>query len=222
VLKDEGVVAMFKKMKELAGDVDMEVLGNGELGRGIVTALERTGVFAGPADFDAHQVCIFTLDIRLDNQPPFEATVRQQIATPDLAQIIPGSSIVAVRVDSVDHSRVVIDLSTPPPVVTIPPSGAASAASILAAGDPVRAVIQSSGPLYAKNIEGVEIYSLKLTILAEGRAPAEFNVGNPVPQAALPLLYPGCNLPAKQMPEPPDDIAIDWDAALAEYSSKPT
>ena len=86
----------------------------------------------------------------------------------------------------------------------------------------MRAVIQSTGPLYAKNVEGIEIYSLKLTVLAEGRPPAEFNVGNPVPQAALPLLYPGCNLPAKQMPEPPDDIAIDWDAALAEYSSKPT
>jgi hypothetical protein len=213
---------MFKKMKTLAGKPDVEVLQHGELGRGIVTALERTGVFAGATDADAHQVCIFTLDIRLDNQPPFEAEVRQQIATPDLAQIVPGSSIVAVRVDSVDHSRVVIDLSTPPPVVTIPSSSAASAASILAAGHSVRAVIQGSGPLYAKNVEGVEIYSLKITVLAEGRAPAEFNVGNPVPPAALPLLYPGCNLPAKQMPEPPDDIAIDWDAALAEYSSKPT
>lgn len=209
---------VFKKMKILAGDVDPKLLTDGELGRAVVTAVERTGVFAGPADFDSHEVCVFTLDVRLDNQPEFEVQVRQQISTPDLAQITPDHSIVAVRVDPADHTKVAIDLSTAPPVVTIPSSGATTAAGILEAGDPVRAVIVNSGPLYAKNSAGVEIYSLQLTVLADGCAPTQFNVGNPVPATALPLLYPGCNLPAKQMPDQSDDIAIDWDAALIEYS----
>lgn len=162
---------MFKRMKVLAGDVDPQLLANGELGRAVVTGLDRTGVFAGPADFDARQVCVVTLDVRLDNQPMFTAEVRQQIATPDLAQIVPGHSIVAVRVDPTDHSKVAIDLSTPPPVVTIPSSDAVTAASILAAGKPVRAVIVNSDPMYAKNVEGVEIYAFKLTILADGSPP---------------------------------------------------
>ena len=151
----------------------------------------------------------------------FTAEVRQQIATPDLPRYVPGQSIVAVRVDPTDHSKVAIDLSTPPPVVTIPSGDAVTAAGILADGKPVRAVIVGSSPLYAKNVEGVEIYVLKLTILADGSPPAQFDIGNPVPAVAQPLLHPGCNLPAKQMPEQPDDIAIDWDAAMIEFS-KPT
>jgi hypothetical protein len=216
--KTQGVTPVFKKMKVLAGDVDPHLLADGELGRATVNTVERTGVFAGPADFDAHQVCIFGLTVRLDNQPPFDADVRQQISTVDLAQIVPDHSIVAVRVDPSDHSRVAIDLSTPPPVVTVASSGNVTAAGILAAGNPVRAVIVSSGPMYLKNAQGIEIYALQLTVLADGQPPAQFNLGNPVPAAALPLLYPGCNVPAKQMPGQLDDIAIDWDAALLEAS----
>ena len=212
------VLPVFKKMKVLAGDVDPQLLADGELGRGIVTTVELTGVFAGPADFDARQVCIFTLDIRLGNQPEFEATVRQQISTADLAQIVPNESILAGRVDPSDHTKVAIDMSTPPPVVTIPSSGAVTAASILAGGDPERAVVVASSPLYAKNVAGVEIYALHVTVLADGKPPAQFDIGIPVPANALALLYPTCNVPAKQMPGQPDDIAVDWDAALVEYS----
>ncbi len=210
---------MFKKMKVLAGDVDPELLAQGALGRAIVKTVERTGVFAGPADFDARQVCEFDLAVRLDNEPPFDVHVRQQIPTPDLAQMVPGQTFVAVRVDPDDHSRAVIDLSTPPPVVTISSSDGRSASDILAEGTPVRAVVVDSSRYYAKNLKGVEIYVLTLTVLAEGHPPMQLATGNPVPEAALPLLYPGSNLPAKQMADPPDDLAIDWDAALAQFSN---
>jgi hypothetical protein len=40
-------------------------------------------------------------------------------------------------------------------------------------------------------------------------------VGNPVPANAVPLLYPGNNLPAKQLPSRGDEyIVIDWERAL--------
>ena len=54
-------------------------------------------------------------------------------------------------------------------------------------------------------------------MLAAGRAPYQVQVGNPVPAAALPLLYPGNTVPAKRMPEGDDrELVIDWDAALAQ------
>ncbi len=212
-------MVLLKKWKTLAGDPDAGLLEHGELGRGLVTAVDRTGVFAGPADFDARQVCVVTLQVRLDNQEPFVVQVRQQLATPDLAQMVPDETFVAVRVDSTDHTRAVIDLSIPTPVVTVSSGGSSTAAGILAMGEPVTAVIVGSSPLYLKNTAGVAIYALKLTVLAEGRPPAQFDVGNPVPPEAAPLLFPGSRLPAKQMAATPDDIAIDWTAALAAASA---
>jgi hypothetical protein len=56
-----------------------------------------------------------------------------------------------------------------------------------------------------------------LSVFAEGVAPYQITVGNPVPPAALPLLFPGNSLPAKRMPGGDEHmLAIDWDGALAQ------
>ena len=64
------------------------------------------------------------------------------------------------------------------------------------------------------------VVPIALTILAEGRAPYQIQVGNPVPAAAVPLLYPGNTVPAKRMPDGDDrEVVIDWDAALAQVEA---
>ena len=102
-----------------------------------------------------------------------------------------------------------------PPTVTVKREGG-GAAEVLARGLPVRAVIVQTQPLGMKNEEGVDLHAFLLTVLPEGKAPYQAKVGNPVPTEAVPLLYPGANLPAKVLPEEPDGVVIDWAGALAE------
>jgi len=64
------------------------------------------------------------------------------------------------------------------------------------------------------------MYAFILTVMAEGRSPHQIQVGNPVPAAALPLLYPGNTVPAKRMPNGDDrELVIDWQAALAQVET---
>jgi hypothetical protein len=55
-------------------------------------------------------------------------------------------------------------------------------------------------------------------VMPDGQKPYQTKVGNPVPEEAVPLLFPGSNLPAKVLPEEPEGVVIDWDAALAEFT----
>jgi hypothetical protein len=51
--------------------------------------------------------------------------------------------------------------------------------------------------------------------MADGRPPYQVPVGNPVPASAVPLLYPGNNVPAKRMPSQGDQyIVVDWEHAM--------
>jgi hypothetical protein len=61
------------------------------------------------------------------------------------------------------------------------------------------------------------MYALLLTVLADGAAPYQVPVGNPVPPEAVPLLYPGNNVPAKRLPSRGEKyIVVDWEAAVAQ------
>jgi len=94
-----------------------------------------------------------------------------------------------------------------------------STARILEQGAPCRAVIVQSQPLGMRNPTGDDLYAFRLTVLADGRAPYEIQVGNPVPAAAVPLLHPGAMVPAKRMPDGDDhELAIDWEGALAQLA----
>jgi hypothetical protein len=74
-------------------------------------------------------------------------------------------------------------------------------------------------PVALKAPDGVEIYAFTLTVMVEGRAPYQITVGNPVPDDAIPLLYPGSNLPAKKG-STDHEVVIDWKAALASFTEK--
>jgi hypothetical protein len=94
-----------------------------------------------------------------------------------------------------------------------------SVARILELGTACQVVIVQSQPLGMRNLKGDDMYALLVTVMAEGRAPYEVQIGNAVPAAALPLLYPGNTVPAKRMPDGDDhELVIDWEGALAQLA----
>jgi hypothetical protein len=215
-------MGLFSKMRDLTGSVPKELLEKGLLGRGIIVSVQQTGVSTG-ADFDPAHVCVFTVEVALDNVPRYTATCRQAVRATIMPQLMTQGVTVAVRVDPQDHRRIALSLGEEPPTVTLAASGDAntgSAARILEQGVSCKAVIVQSQPLGMRNPKGDDMYAFALTVMADGRPPYQIQVGNPVPAAALPLLYPGKTVPAKRMPGGDDrELVIDWEAALAELST---
>ncbi len=209
-------------MRDLTGSVPKELLANGLLGRGIIVSVQQTSVSTG-ADFDPAHVCVFTVEVSLDNLPRYTATCRQAVRATILPQLMMPGVTVAVRVDPGDHGRIALSLGEQPPTVTMASSGdsnTGSAARIRELGAPCKAVIVETQPLGMRNPKGEDMYAFRLTVMAEGRLPYQIRVGNPVPVAALPLLYPGNTVPAKRMPDGDDrELVIDWDAALAHVAT---
>jgi hypothetical protein len=212
-------MGLFNKMRNLAGSVPKELLQNGLLGRGIVVSIQQTSVSTG-VDFDPSHVCVFTVEVALNDLPRYTATCRQAVRATVLPQLMMPGATVAVRVDQNDHGRIALSLGEEPPTVTMASSGdanTASAARILEYGVPCTAVIVQSQPMGMRNPAGNDMYAFVLTVMAEGRSPYQTQVGNPVPANAVPLIYPGSTLPGKRMPDGADhEIVIDWDAALAQ------
>ena len=209
-------MGFMKKLKTLKGEVDQDLLKNGKLGRAIIVNLAIGGTTVQTNNAPVERVCDFTLEVALDDTPRYEATAHQRVPEYALAEIQPGSSVVAVRVDAADPQRVAIDWATPPPTVRVAPeAGAITAADILANGESVKAVIVQSEPLGMQNQNGVDVYALVITLLPDGAPPEQLQVGNPVPSGAVPLLYPGSKVHARVMPDNHQACVVDWDATLA-------
>src|SRR5215469_6591948 len=90
----------------MTGSVDQDVLHNGLLGQGLIVNVQETGVSVG-SEHDPHPVCEWEVQVRLDNTQPYTAYARQSVKLAWLPQFVPGQTMVAVRVDPADHSRVV-------------------------------------------------------------------------------------------------------------------
>ncbi len=216
-------MGLFNKMRGFTGAVPKELLERGLLGRGVIVSIQQTSVSTG-VDFDPSHVCVFTVEVALDNEPRYTATCRQAVKATILPQLMMPNATVAVRVDPADHTRIALSLGEDPPVVTISASSGdpktASAARILEQGVACKAVIVESQPLGMRSSTGKDMYAFRLTVLADGRPPYQIQVGNPVPADALPLVYPGNTVPAKRMPEGDDrELVIDWDLALANLAN---
>jgi len=228
--RDEGLegptVGFMDKMRSMAGGVSPELMRNGILARGEVLDVQMTGMSVSRGDQVAttKQVCNVTLNVIMDNVQPFQATVKQQVPVLILPQMMSGGAVVAVRVDPADHQNVAIDFENEPPTVTLAAGGprSGSAAELLATGEPARAVIIASQPLGVRNQAGLDMFAFQVTVLCDGHLPYQTKMGNPVPDKAKPLLYPGANVPAKVRPEQEGQVIIDWEAAVEEFShSKP-
>ncbi|MFI5959266.1 hypothetical protein [Cryptosporangium sp. NPDC051539] len=203
----------------LVAGVDEQLMRAGQLARGVIVDVQLTGTtvqMGGPPE----RVCVVTLEVSLDDTPPYRATVRQRIAEHVLPQLQPGRTLVAVRVDPVDRAKVAIDWHTQPPVVrAVATPGRPTAAELLQTGLPGEIVIIQSDSMGMRSPTGVDLYAFILTVFRPGMAPYQARLGNPVPPAAVPLLFPGSRLPARFSPTDPNALAIDWDTALAAYSA---
>ena len=215
-------MGLFSKMRSLTGSVPKELLEKGLLGRGIIVSIQQTSVSTG-AEFDPAHVCVFTVEVALDNVPRYTATCRQAVRATILPRLMTPGATVAVRVDPEDRPRIALSLGEEPPTVTMASTGdpnTGSAARILEQGVPCKAIIVETQSLGMRSSSGKDMYAFVLTVIADGRPPYQSQVGNPVPAAALPLLYPGNTVPAKRMPAGDDhDVVIDWDAALAQLAT---
>lgn len=212
-------MGMFKKFKSMTGSVDKDLLKNGLLGRGTLMEIQQTRVSTGGDDAFSRPVCVFTVEVALDNVPVYTTSCRQSVPITVLPRLVPGQTVTAVRVNPDNHDEIALDLATEPPeVVMAQGSGQATAADVLARGNPVRAVIVQTQPLGMKNPQGVDMHAFILTVMSDGQKPYQAKVGNPVPEDAVPLLFPGSNLPAKVLPEEAQGVCIDWTAALAEFT----
>ena len=214
-------VGLMRKMRSVTGSVDKQLLEHGLLGRGIIVSVQQTSVSTG-ADFDPSHVYVFTVEVALDEVPRYTATCRQSLRATVLPGLMMPGVTVAVRADPSDHSRIALSLGEEPPTVTMARSGdpTGSAARILELGVACRAVIVQSQPLGTRNQRGDDMYAFLLTVMADGRSPYQIKVGNPVPTAAVPLLYPGNTVPARRMADGDDhELVIDWERALEQVGN---
>jgi hypothetical protein len=210
-------MGLFKK---LTGGIDQKLLETGVLGRGVILGVRPSGTTLQSGNGLVERKCEFQVQVTLDGQAPYEATCTQRIPEVYLPQFQPGASVVAVRVDPQDPSRIVLDLASEAPTVRMARDPEqTSAADVLAAGRPAVAVIVQSQPLGMQNAEGIDMHAFVLTVMAEGQQPYQTQVGNPTPPDALPLLYPGSHVPVK-VGANPNEVVIDWRQALADAAQK--
>jgi len=201
--------------QKLTGGADTQLLQTGIPGRGVILAVQPGGTTLQIANGLTERACTFTVEVTLDNTPAYQASCKQRVQEVYIPQFVPGATVVAVRVDPQDLSRIVLDFNNPPPTVTVANQpGQESAADILATGIPARAVIVQTQPLGMQNAAGVDMHAFVLTVIPTGAQPYQVQVGNPTPPEALPFLFPGSNVPVKVSAQNASSVVVDWQAAL--------
>lgn len=201
--------------RQMTGGVDTQLIATGVLARGEIIGLQLSGTTVSIGNGLTERNCTFTLNVLMDGQQPFQATVAQRVQEISIPQLQQPGVTVAVRVDPADHSRVAIDFATEPPEVRLPEStGPGSAASILATGKPVVVVLVADQKLGVLNHNGDPVHALTLTVAEGVDTPYQIQVGNAVPASALPLIYPGSRLHAK-LGAGPNEVVVDWAAGAA-------
>jgi hypothetical protein len=111
-LGKERAMGMFKKFKQMTGSVDKDLLRNGLLGQGVIVEVKQTNVSTGGDDAFSRPVCVFTVEVSLDNVPAYTATCRQSVPITVLPKFVPGQTVTAVRVNPDNQTR---SRSTSPP-----------------------------------------------------------------------------------------------------------
>ena len=205
-------MGLFDAFRGMTGGVDGDLTTNGLRGRGLIVGVQMNGAQVS-FGADSYRVCDLSVQVFLDGAQPYVATCRQRVHEVMLPQM-GGGVAVSVRVDPSDASRIAIVFGEEPPVVTLGPAPDGGSATILATGTPAEAVIVANAPLGVRNHEGHDVHVFTLTVLPMGGQPYQVQVGNPLPQSGLALVFPGARVPIKIGAEP-QAIAIDWAGAGA-------
>ena len=97
----------------------------------MIVEVQQTNVSTGGDDAFSRPVCVFKVEVSLENVPAYTATCRQSVTITVLPQFVPGQTVAAVRVNPDNHDEIALDLATEPPEVTIAQGQGASAAEVL-------------------------------------------------------------------------------------------
>ncbi len=195
--------------RSAVGSVDGDLLTTGLLGRADLLDVDMSGMTLQVGNGLVERKCTFSLQVYLEGEAPYAATCVQRIGEIYLPQLVPGQTVLAVRVDPADRSKVAIDFATPVPNVTVKSGeGKDSAAWILANGTEAKVVLVANLAMGLTSPAGDPVHALTLTI-DKGDASYQVQVGNAVPNSALPLLYPGSKLHAR-IGEGANDVVVDW------------
>lgn len=161
----------------------------------------------------------FKVAVKLQNAEPYEADFTQPVEQGWFLELSKDpSKPFAVRVNKADKHKVRIAFDVDPQTVSV---STGSAAEILANGVPARAIIVENEELRPpkQDKKGNPMYRFLLTVMRDGQDPYRANVGNGVPAAALPFLFPGSNVPVKVDANDPNGIVIDWELATSEAAA---
>ena len=195
--------------RSAVGSVDSDLLENGLLGRADLLGVDISGMTVQIGNGLVERKCTLSLQVYLDGEAPFPVTVTQRIQEIYLPQLVPGQTALTVRVDPADRSNVAVDFATPLPNITMKANeGRDSAAWILENGTEEKAVLVANQPMGLTSPLGHPVHGLTLTI-DKGAESYQVQVGNGVPNEALPLLYPGSKLWVR-VGEDATDVVVDW------------
>lgn len=195
--------------RSAVGSVDGDLLTNGLLGRADLLGVDISSMTLQVGNGLVERKATFTLQVYLEGEAPFQATAVQRIQEIYIPQLVPGQTVLAVRVDPADRTKVAIDFQTPVPNVTVKSGdGHDSAAWILANGAEAKAVLVANQPMGLTSPAGDPVHGLTLTI-DKGAESYQVQVGNGVPNTALPLLFPGSKLWVR-IGDDPTDVVVEW------------
>jgi len=196
-------------IRDVTGGTDKELIETGTLGRADLLAVDVSGTTMQFGNGLVERKCTFNLQVYLDGEAPYPATCIQRVQEVYIPQLIPGQTVLAVRVNPADRTEVAIDFASEVPNVKIKASeGKDSAAWVLANGTDAKVVLISNQPMGLTSAAGDPVQGLTLTV-DKGAESYQVQVGNGVPNSALPLLFPGSKLYAK-IGEEPNSVVVDW------------
>lgn len=199
-----------KGVESLAGEADADLLANGVLARGEVTAVIPEGTTIQVSNQLVKRRCTVGLTVYMDDQKPYQAQSTQLIHEVVIPQLQQPGVVVAVRVDPANPARVAIDFDSEIPTVRLTRGeGENSAAWILANGKSIEVVVTAMQKLDVLSPDGHDVYAITLTVATGVDKPYQAQVGNAVPAEHLPLLYPGSRLHAR-LGNGENDIVVDW------------
>ena len=195
--------------RNLTGGVDGDLISTGTLARADLLAVDLSGTTLQFGNGLVERKCTFQLQVYADNQAPYPVSVVQRIAEVYIPQLVPGQTVLAVRIDPADPQKVAIDFESEVPNVTVKAGeGHDSAKWILANGSEANVVLVANQPMGLTSSAGDPVHGLTLTV-DKGADSYQVQVGNGVPNSALPLLFPGSKLYAR-IGDGPNDVVVDW------------